>query len=350
MSLKIDQAILHAVIRADDGQLQCKLRPQPLSHSNALDDLVGELHRLYTAKAGKGYGHFGVPAGEDGEPQGEANEAFKAAMTAWRAGERGFVEFTAEAGQLLGQELGKYDFATGGYLLMAAYNHVASDYLFVALLSPKPSVSVSDEMEVHGSEHLDLSNLQLAARVDLTEWQADPTSKKYLTFVKGRAGRKVADFFLDFMGCVEGVDAKAQNKQLMKAVEDFVSDSELDKSERQQVRDSVFDYCKGQVAVGEPIQMKDVSDEMADQGLDAFYQFTSSGDYELEDEFPADQPTLRQLKKFSGTGGGVSVSFDAQHLGERVQWDPHRDTLTIHGVPPNLLDQLKRRLGSGEGQ
>ncbi|MBW3138710.1 nucleoid-associated protein YejK [Ferrimonas balearica] len=344
MSLKIDQAILHAVIRSEDGQLQCKLRPQPLSHSNALDDLVGELHRLYTAKAGKGYGHFGAPLGDDGEPMGDTNDAFREALIAWRAGEKGFVEFSAEAGQLLGQELGKYDFATGGYLLMAAYNHVASDYLFVAMLSPKPSVSVSDEMEVQGSEHLDLSNLQLAARIDLTEWQADPTSKKYLTFVKGRAGRKVADFFLDFMGCVEGVNAKAQNQQLMKAVEDFVADTELDKGERQQARDAVFDYCKSQVAVGEPIQLKDVSDELADQGLDAFYQFTSNGAYDLEETFPADQSTLRALKKFSGTGGGVSVSFDAQHLGERVQWDPVRDTLTIHGVPPNLLDQLKRRL------
>ncbi|GAA4873668.1 nucleoid-associated protein YejK [Ferrimonas pelagia] len=346
MTIKIEQAILHAVSQGADGQLECRLRPQPLNQSAAADDLVAELHRLYTAKAGKGYGHFGVPLNSEGEPDGEANEAFLHAMTQWRSGELGFVEFTAQAGQLLGQELGKYDFATGGYLLMAAYSHIASHYLFVALLSPKPSVSVSDEMEVHGSEHLDLSNMQLAARIDLTEWQADPTSKKYLSFVKGRAGRKVADFFLDFMGCVEGVDAKRQNKQLMSAVEDFVAQGELDKHEAQEARDAVFDYCKGQTAMGETIAMKDVSDELADKGLDAFYQFTSDGDYGLEEDFPADQSTLRQLKKFSGTGGGVSVSFDAGHLGERVVWDPVRDTLTIQGVPPNLLDQLQRRAGN----
>ncbi|SHI19468.1 nucleoid-associated protein YejK [Ferrimonas marina] len=348
MSIKIDQAILHAVNQGADGQLECRLRPQPLAQSLALDDLVGELHRLYTAKAGKGYGHFGVPLNDDGEPDGEANEAFLEAMTAWHSGQQGFVEFSAKAGQLLGQELAKYDFATGGYLLLAAYSHIASNYLFVALLSPKASVSVSDEMDVQGSEYLDLSNMQLAARIDLTEWQADPTSKKYLSFVKGRAGRKVADFFLDFMGCVEGVDAKVQNKQLMKAVEDFVGQEELDKDEAQSARDAVFDYCKTQITTGDTIAMKDVSDELADKGLEAFYQFTSDGDYGLEEEFPADQSTLRQLKKFSGTGGGVSVSFDAGHLGERVKWDPIRDTLTIQGVPPNLLDQLQRRSGKGE--
>ncbi|SDJ53157.1 nucleoid-associated protein [Ferrimonas sediminum] len=337
--IKIEQAILHAVQREPDGQLRCRLRPQPLNHSEALDELLAELHRLYTAKAGKGFGHFGVPEGD-----GEANEAFKDALTQWRTGNLGFVEYSGQASQLLEKELAKYDFAQGGYLLMAAYNHVACDYLFVALMSPKPSVSVSQEMEVHGSEHLDLSNLQLAARIDLTEWQADPGSKKYISFVKGRAGRKVADFFLDFMGCVEGVNTKTQNKQLVQALEDYVATTDLDKDEQQQCRDAVFDYCKTQITAGGEVQLKDIADEFADHGAEEFYQFTSAGDYELEEAFPGDQSTLRQLKKFSGTGGGVSVSFDAHHLGERVVWDQVNDTLTIKGVPPNLLDQLQRRL------
>ncbi|TKB48452.1 nucleoid-associated protein YejK [Ferrimonas sediminicola] len=337
--IKIDQAILHAVQRDGEGELRCKLRPQPLEYSDALDELLGELHRLYTAKAGKGYGYFGVPEGED-----EANPAFSEALTQWHTGNLGFVEFSGRAGKLLEQELAKYDFAQGGYLLMAAYNHIACDYLFVALMSPKPSVSVSQEMEVHGSEHLDLSNLQLAARIDLSEWRADPTSKKYISFIKGRAGRKVADFFLDFMGCVEGVNAKRQNKELVQALEDYVATTDLDAEERQQCRDAVFDYCKTQISAGGEVQLKDIADEFADRGAEEFYQFTSAGEYELEETFPGDQSTLRQLKKFSGTGGGVSLSFDAHHLGERVVWDAVNDTITIKGVPPNLLDQLQRRL------
>ncbi|QIZ76173.1 nucleoid-associated protein YejK [Ferrimonas lipolytica] len=346
MSIKIDQAIIHTVNQGNDGQLECRLRSQPLKQSMAADDLIAELHRLYTAKAGKGFGHFGVPINEDGTPAGEANEEFEQALTQWQAGELGYVEFTAQASNLLGKELSKYDFATGGYLLLAHYSHVACNYLFVALISAKPSVAVSDEMEVHGMEHLDLSNMQLTARIDLTEWKADPTSKKYISFVKGRAGRKIADFFLDFMGCIEGIDAKKQNKALMQAVEDYVGTAELDKSEQQDCRDAVFDYCKSQIATGDNVQISDIADELADKGLESFHQFTSDGSYELIEEFPADQSTLRQLKKFAGTGGGVSLSFDGQHLGERVQWDPARDTITIHGVPPNLLEQLMRRSGS----
>ncbi|MDF4419901.1 nucleoid-associated protein, partial [Vibrio parahaemolyticus] len=44
-----------------------------------------------------------------------------------------------------------------------------------------------------------------------------------------------------------------------------------------------------------------------------------------------------------GNGGGVSLTFDAQLLNERIFYDPETDTLTMKGVPPNLRDQLARR-------
>ncbi len=65
-----------------------------------------------------------------------------------------------------------------------------------------------------------------------------PESTRYLTFLKGRVGRKVADFFMDFLGASEGLNAKAQNRGLQ-AVDDFAADAQLDKSERQNVRQQV---------------------------------------------------------------------------------------------------------------
>ncbi|MGI2260363.1 nucleoid-associated protein YejK [Shewanella sp. GXUN23E] len=339
MSIQIDQAIIHEIAQNNDGQLTCRLRPQPLLNGSAVEAMLEELHTTYTSKSGKGFGFFGIN-GDDGE----ANPAFSEALSRYRNNEMGFVEFSAEAGKLLQEELGKYDFSQGGFLLLASYTALASDYLFVALLNAKSSMTVLDDMELTQVNSLDLSNMQLAARIDLTEWQQDKASRKYISFIRGRAGRKVADFFLDFMGCVEGVNPKAQNKSLMNAVEDFVSGSELTKEERQQCRDKVFEFCVEQFDSGNDIQLKDLADELADSGMDSFYDFATGGDYELDEEFPADKSTLRQLKKFSGTGGGVTISFDGGHLGERVIYDPVSDTLLIKGVPANLKDQLDRRL------
>ncbi len=73
----------------------------------------------------------------------------------------------------------------------------------------------------------------------------------------------------------------------------------------------------------------------------SFYDFVSE-DYQLESSFPADRSVVRKLTKYVGQGGGVSISFDQKHLGERIQYDPDSDTLTIQGIPPNLREQLKR--------
>lgn len=238
MSINIEQAIIHEISQDSQGQLRCRLRPQPLLNGQAVEMMLEELHQTYTSKSGKGFGYFGIH-GDDGE----ANPAFANALKEYRAGDLGFVEFTGQASKLLQEELAKYDFSQGGFLLMSCYTSMASDYLFVALLSAKSSMTVLDDMELSQNNHLDLNNIQLAARIDLTELQADKDSRKYISFIRGRAGRKVADFFLDFMGCVEGVNTKAQNKTLMNAVEDFVASSDLTKEERQQCRNKVFEYC-----------------------------------------------------------------------------------------------------------
>lgn len=341
MSIHVEQAIIHAITLNSEGKLGCRLRPQPLLNGAAVEAMVEELHQTYSSKAGKGFGFFGVH-GDDGE----ANPAFKNALQSYLENALGFVELSAAAGKLLQEELSKYDFSQGGFLLLALYQHMATDYLFVALLNAKSSMTVLDDMELTQNDHLDLTNLQLAARIDLTEWQRDSESRKYISFVRGRAGRKVADFFLDFMGCVEGVNAKQQSKELMQAVEDFVAEGDLTKDERQQCRNRVFEYCQEQVETGIDVQLKDLADELAESGMESFYDFAKQGEYDLEDNFPADKSTLRQLKKFSGTGGGVSLSFDSTHLGERVIYDPISDTIVIKGVPANLKDQLDRRLKS----
>jgi nucleoid-associated protein len=42
----------------------------------------------------------------------------------------------------------------------------------------------------------------------------------------------------------------------------------------------------------------------------------------------------------------VSIGFEQKHLGERVIVDLQNDTVIIVGIPPNLRDQLTRRLSN----
>lgn len=335
MSLDIDQIALHQLVKRDEQTLELVLRDSLLDATPAVDEMMAELHRVYSAK-NKAYGVF--------EEQSELAQALRGC----RKGEEDFLGFSRAATARLRDELAKYPFAEGGIVLFCQYRYLAVEYLLVAVLSSCSSMRVNEQLDISSTHYLDIPHADIVARIDLTEWETNPESQRYLTFLKGRVGRKVADFFMDFLGASAGLDAKAQNRGLLQAVDDYCADAQLDKNERQQYRQQVYSYCNEQLQAGEEIEVAALSQELPPLGEKTFHAFSQEQGYELEESFPADRSTLRQLTKFAGSGGGLTINFDAMLLGERIFWDPTTDTLTIKGTPPNLRDQLQRRLSSGD--
>ncbi|CAI0748228.1 nucleoid-associated protein YejK [Serratia grimesii] len=334
MSLDIDQIALHQLVKRDEQTLDVVLRDSLLPTNAAVEEMMEELHRVYSAKS-KAYGLFN-----------EGSELADALRTC-RKEDKDFLAFSRAATGRLRDELAKYPFAEGGVVLFGQYRYLAVEYLLIAVLNSRNSSRVNEELDINTTHYLDINHADIVARIDLTEWETNPESTRYLTFLKGRVGRKVSDFFMDFLAASEGLDTKAQNRGLLQAVDDYCADAQLDKNERQSVRQQVYSYCNEQLQAGEEIELQELSKEIAPVGEKDFLQFSSEQGYQLEDSFPADRGTLRQLTKFAGSGGGISMNFDAMLLGERVFWDAATDTLTIKGTPPNLRDQLQRRFNSG---
>lgn len=333
MSLDITQIALHQLIKRDEQTLDLVLRDSLLPSTAAVSDMMEELHRVYSAKS-KAYGLF--------NQESELAEALRNC----RKGQDDFLAFSRAASARLRDELAKYPFAEGGVVLFGHYRYLAVEYLLIAVLSSQNSMRVNEELDISSTHYLDISHADIVARVDLTEWETNADSSRYLTFLRGRVGRKVADFFMDFLGASVGLDTKAQNRGLLQAVDDYCEQASLDKNEKQAVRQQVYSYCNEQLQAGEEIALQGLSEELAPLGEQSFQTFTAEQGYELEESFPADRSTLRQLTKFAGSGGGLTLNFDALLLGERIFWDPVTDTLTIKGTPPNLRDQLQRRTGS----
>ncbi|CCP03739.1 Nucleoid-associated protein ndpA [Erwinia amylovora Ea644] len=330
MSLDIDQIALHQMIKRDEQTLELVLRDSLLPSNPTVMAMMEELHRVYSAKS-KAYGLF--------NEESELADALRNC----RKGENDFLAFSRAASARLRDELGKYPFAEGGIVLFGHYRYLAVEYLLIAVLSSQNSMRVNEELDISSTHYLDINHADIVARIDLTEWETQPQSTRYLTFLRGRVGRKVADFFMDFLGASVGLDTKAQNRGLLQAVDDYCAEASLDKNERQNYRQQVYSYCNEQLQAGEEIELQDLSNELAPLGEKTFQAFTQEQGYELEESFPADRSTLRQLTKFAGSGGGVTLNFDAMLLGERIFWDANTDTLTIKGTPPNLRDQLQRR-------
>lgn len=185
MSLDINQIALHQLIKRDEQNLELVLRDSLLEPTATVVDMMAELHRVYSAK-NKAYGLF------------SAESELAQTLRLQRQGEEDFLAFSRAATGRLRDELAKYPFADGGIVLFCHYRYLAVEYLLVAVLNNLSSMRVNENLDINPTHYLDINHADIVARIDLTEWETNPESTRYLTFLKGRVGRKVADFFMDF--------------------------------------------------------------------------------------------------------------------------------------------------------
>ena len=334
MSITVNQIVLHQLVKHAENEtttMESVLRDELLTITPEVEQMMLQLHQGYQNK-GKAFGVF------------QENSIFAQDLNRLLENEINFLNFSQQSTKLLAQELGKYNFADSGTLILCQYNFLATDYLFIALLDSRISMLVDENLEIRRTEYLDITQFDIAARINLTDLQVNANSNRYLTFIKGRVGRKISDFFMDFLGAEEGLNPQVQNQCLLQAVSDYCEQGDLNKEQTQAVKKQVFEYCKGQLANGDEIALTELSANLPTLNERPFVTFTEEQDYGLEETIPPVRSALKTLTKFSGSGKGVTLSFDADLLNNRIEWNPLTDTLTIKGIPPNLKDQLQKAL------
>ena len=336
MSLIISNIALHFISKQEENaEIIFRQGPESIEISNKIENFVDNLHSIYNGKASKAYGYFDAEQGENEQVK------FVEVMEDYLNDDKAFFDFTIDAAGLLTAELAKYDLAETGYLVFCHYEYMGGRYIIAAVIPVTEHYSVDGDLNISAAKHLDTAKLQLAARIDLFEYSNNAQSNRYISFIKGRAGRLVSDFFLDFLSCKEGINIKEQSQTLVQAVEDYVNVNQLDAQEKQDVRKELLTYCKEQKASAQDISIKELGSVIAsDKEEGDFYQFCQKQDYTLEESFPHDQTVINKITKYSGYGGGISVSFERSHLGEDVVYNQANDSLTIYKVPPNLKSQL----------
>lgn len=358
MSLIISNIALHFISKKEEtGEVLLRLGPENMETSAKIAAFIDGLHTIYNAKGSKAYGSFSaMPTQENSNESGETTARFVDLMESYLSERQDFYLFSTQAANTLKNEIEKYDLEESGYLVVCHYEYMGGRYLLVAVIPVSQHYSVDGELNISADQHLDTNKLQLAARIDLFDYQQNASGNRYISFIKGRAGRKVSDFFLDFLGCEEGLNAKEQTQTLVQAVEDYVAVNQLDASEKQQTRKELLTYCKEQKASSQDISIQEVGKVIGHTSTDAngqtqdFYQFCQQQSYPIEESFPHDQAVVNKITKYSGYGNGISLSFERSHFGQDVVYNPHNDSITIFKVPPNLKDQLLALLANKDAE
>ncbi|MBD7977776.1 nucleoid-associated protein YejK [Serpens gallinarum] len=335
--MPIRHCIVHLIEKKPDGTpAMLHARDSALGESQAMENLLADLNESYNAKQGKAWGLFHEESGA---------YPFSGWLKDYLDGNRDFTAFSREAVEHLQKLMEESNLSTGGHVLFAHYQQGMTDYLAIALLHHSEGVAVTDTLDVTPAKHLDLGQLHLAARINISEWQHNQNSKQYISFIKGKNGKKVSEYFRDFIGCQEGVDAPSETRTLLKAFSDFVESEDLPEEQAREKTSALVGYATSQAKRGEPMTLEDLSEVIDEERPRAFYDHIRNKDYGLSPEIPPDKRTLNQFRRFTGRGEGLSISFEAHLLGSKVEYDEARDMLIIRQLPTQLKDQLKRNQG-----
>ena len=313
--MPILNSIVHTIDKAgSDAPATLTPAAAAMGDSPDMSELLAGLNKAYHGKA-KTWGRFA---------EGDDASDFAPRLGAMLAGDQDFVTFSRELAEGITSLVDNH-LPLGGHLLIAHERQGDTDYLSLALLHQRQGFGLDAEQKVVTDKQLNLTQPSLAARINLTQWQDDAPSRQYLSFLRDRGGKKLADDFSALLGAQEGVDASSETRTLLKAFSDYVEQEDLPDEQSREKTDAVIDYASDQASRGEPITLDELSELVDEQQPKAFYDYIRQQDYGLSPEIPPDKRALNQFRRFTGRAGGVSISFDSHLLGSSVEYDADHD-------------------------
>ncbi|WP_168016611.1 nucleoid-associated protein YejK [Halomonas salinarum] len=331
--MPILQSIVHTIDKAgSDTPATLTPATAAMGDSPTMSELLAGFNKAFHGKS-KTWGRFA-----EGDDVGD----FAPRLSSLLAGDQDFVTFSRELAEGV-KALVDDHLPLGGHLLIAHDRQGDTEYLSLALLHQRQGFGLDDDQNVVTVNQLNLTQPSLAARINLTQWQEGSPSRQYLSFLRDRGGKKLADDFAALLGAQEGVDASSETRTLLKAFSDYVEQEDLSEEQSREKTDAVIDYASDQASRGEPITLDELSELVDEQQPKAFYDHIRQQDYGLSPEIPPDKRALNQFRRFTGRAGGVSISFDSHLLGDSVEYDAQQERLIIKKVPTALRDQLKKR-------
>jgi len=247
----INHVIIHKLVKEKHGKASIVERKATLPLTDPVKKLILAIHDLYGSKTSKGYGRF--EADEINYPSaGILRSAFVNKTI-------DFVEGSKQLLSVLANKAGGVALATGGYVLMAQLTNAANvTWFIVAIITNVDGTVINDEtLEVVDAMHVDLENLRVAGRVNLTDWAKGDEDVRYVGFLKQRG--EVADYFKAFLGCNELIADTEETKKLVEVLKKFAKTQGLDQKAEEDFLQSAFSYCEERNKNDEPLSLDALS-------------------------------------------------------------------------------------------
>lgn len=333
----IHELVVHLIEKqVDSGPSHLSLSHETISSSAMLEMFVDELNKIYNSKATKAFGSFIKPeAGSE-----ETVDTMYNLLTRYTEKQSTFIDYSQQSMGLLKDSIDQASKATGGYVVFVHYSIFGSDFMLIAMLNKVPGVSVNNKLEINNIDYLDINKLHLAARIDITQWQDEPDSGRYISMIRTKESHKLSEYFRQFIGSDEIIDSKKETSELFTAVSQFC-DNKLDSDEKKSLfKQKAAEFCIDQADKGQNVVLKDFSTYVTEGEVDDFMNYVKSEQFELAKEISPNKSVIRRFNKLSGRNAVLSITINEEALGGAVIFDAEQETLTITDVPATLKAQL----------
>jgi nucleoid-associated protein len=329
--------IAHRIYRHSPGSaFELQLRAESFAITGKMEELGYELKTHFIRKGGKSYGRFSDELGEFPLPSW---------LRDYRKERLSFVSFTHKTMQQFQQALEKAESLLDAYVFFVEEKLEVGDTLSVYLVEHQSGLYLDGELAVDDSLSLDTGGFSLAAKIQLNDWTSGD-STTYLTLMRARGDKDIADAFTQFIAFTDKQDIKQETAEFLQIVDKF--SETLDETSAKITRAKVVDYCLEQNKAGKPVTIAalstSLSEEVKSYEPERFVRYVESSKPELKPEFIPHAGQVRSYVRISGRNDSLSMSFASECLGREIEYDAQNDILTIKNLPSSLKARLIKHL------
>lgn len=281
-----------------------------------------------------------------------------------------FESCSKKAMEHLKVELDKTEEVIDCFVFFAHEAQESAEYIHIFVTQHNAGLFLDGDITLNDSLYLDTSNIQLAAKINLTDWQSGDSYKvaNTLTLLRSRGEKELSDIFLAFIGFAEKVDIRADTEEFLSVVSEYTKD--LPKDVAQHTKRQVVDYCIEQNKMGQPVVMDELSKELKAnpaprvttiatneetgetveippepmKPMPEFSNFISDKPTATKPKLIPDAAQLKQFVRLSGRNQQMSMSFSPSCLGNSIIYDPETDSLIIKEIPARIKAHLAKHL------
>ncbi len=339
--MTIDAAVIHKLIKEPHGLTSVQTRDEPLPLTEPVRNLVNEISKFYASKPSKGYGRF-----EDDVLTYPTSTVLR---RIFEAQDVTFVEGSKLLLDVLAGKARQAPLSKGGYVLMAHGQNDGGDRWFLtAIINNVPGNAVNEEtLEIVESMHVDVDNLRVAGRVNLSSWLNAPEQARYLGFLKHRG--EVADYFKYFLGCNVVVRDSEDTKRVVEVLRAFARTEDLDQAAEDEFLRRAHAFCADRSKSREPLHLEELSNAAWPQAPERLQQSFADAAAEISDGFIPDGRSLKSLIKFHGKSKFWTVDLDRRALRNGdAQYVQSRGELILRNLPEALRSALDGEVQEGD--